>query len=1102
MKNNLLELIVRWTKQTLKYFLLQLLVIQAIVAEPTSSQNMADYHVNVQVRNKPFLDVLADLEKQTNFVFAYNQQVAKEKTKITLNYSSDLKSVLKKITEQVDYDFKRVNNNIFVMRSEAVSLQNNGQVYEEEVISNANFQEIRGRVLDDQGEPVPGTTILVEGTSRATVTDIDGRFVIDANQGETLVISFIGYQTQLIPVGNQTNIDVTLLEDLSNLDEVVVIGYGTQKRETVTGSIATVKADDFNPGMIADPLTLITGKVAGLAITRPNGSDPNATADFSLRGAVSREGSAQPLIVIDGVPGGDLRTIAPQDIESIDVLKDGSAAAIYGSRATGGVILITTKRGQKGPVRVSYQGYTSTESIARRYDVLNAQQYKDFANQYGLEANDQGFDTDWFSELLRDSPVSHGHNLSVSGGAGNTDYFASVNYQDFKGIDLVSSRKFVNGSFRLHTKALNDKLDFSAGITNSFDTKSFAEYSGFGQALNMNPTFPVRNPDGTFFEAPQIGQGSQWNPVANTMFNTNDSFEKRILGTLNANYSILPNLSAIATYSFTVQDFLSGSYTDNNLLYQRQSGLMGQASRSLNTITNNVFEGMIDYQKEFDGHNFNLLAGYSYQNIFSEGFGAGNNNFNTNAFLYHNLSAGAALNNLTPGFVRGGVNMNSFASERTIVAYFGRLLYDYNEKYLLNASVRREGASVLGAANKWGTFAGLSGGWMLSKEGFLMGSSLIRSLKLRAGYGVTGNQDSLNPYQSLATVGPFPWGTQHAFSGTPDNASWILSYGPNINPNPSLRWETKSEWNVGVDFSLFRTAWLNGSFDFYDRRIRDLIGNYTAQMPPNIYPQIFANAGEMMNRGFEVLLDAAIIKKQDMKWNMTFVGARNINNIVSISSDQFQGSAQNITGIGLGWGGDVQRFAAGQPVAVFYGRKFAGFDEAGQWMFYDNENQAVPKEQIGDNDFHYLGNSIPKYNFGWTNTFMFGRFDASVLIRGAAGFKALNAKNIFHDNINTFTSTNLFVSALDNPIRDQMLFSDYYLESGDYIKVDNVTLGYTFPFKNLRLYATGLNMLIISNFSGMDPELAVNPFSGPGIELNNSYYPRTRTFTLGLSAQF
>ncbi|GAB2801044.1 TonB-dependent receptor [Rhabdobacter roseus] len=981
-------------------------------------------------------------------------------------------------------------------------------------VAQAQGTSVRGTITDDKGDALPGVTVVLRGTAQGSISDAEGRYTLEVpSTQETLIFSYVGYARQEIAINNRSVIDVQMLTDDKTLNEVVVIGYGTQKRETVTGSIATVKSEDFIQGIIADPMTLITGKVAGLAVTRPNGSDPNATTDFSLRGAVSREGSAQPLIVIDGVPGGDLRTIAPQDIESIDVLKDGSAAAIYGSRATGGVVLVTTKRGRQGPARVAYTGYVSTDQITRRYDVLNAEQYRAVARSINREANDMGSETDWFNQLTR-TPVSHGHNLAVSGGSGKTDYYAAVNLQNYQGMDLVGARRFVNGTFRLNTKALSDKLDFSIMLTNSFDNKTFADYYGFGQALNMNPTFPVTNPDGTYFEAPQIAQGSQWNPVANTRYNTNNSKEKRMLGTANLSYAFTGDLSARVSYSYAFQDFLSGSYTDNRLLYMQQSGINGQASRSQNSTTNNVLEGMLDYQKQLGSHNLNLLVGYSYQNIFNEGFGAGNNNFNTNAFLYYNLGAGAALNNLTPGFRRDGVYVNSFGNERTLLAYFGRLIYDYKEKYLLNVSFRREGASVLGADNKWGNFVGVSGGWILSNEAFINDVGFINNLKLRAGYGITGNQNSLSPYQSLATVGPFPWKQMYSFYGSPGDPNWILGYGPTINPNPSLTWETKNELNLGLDFSLFKSR-ISGSLDYYDRRINNLIGNYTAQLPPNIYDYIFANAGQMRNSGLELLLEARIVSQDKFRWNATFVGAQNVNKIVTVSSEQFFGAAQPITDIGLGWGQEVQRLAEGQPVGVFYGKKFAGVTDNGNWLFYNSEGQAVTSDQIGDDDYQYLGNSIPRFNLGLTNTIAIGRFDASILVRSALGFNVLNSKNIFHDNVNSFGATNLLVSAFDwvqDPNypntgrpepkhRGEPTFSDYYLEKGDYMKLDNVTVGYTLPFKNLRVYATALNLAILTNYSGMDPELGINPFPGAGVEFRN-YYPRTRTFTVGVSANF
>lgn len=975
-------------------------------------------------------------------------------------------------------------------------------------------QRVSGKVTDfSNEEPLPGVNILVAGTGSGTVTDIDGNYSLEVpNSDAILIFSFIGYERQEVTVGNQTNINLALMPDLTTLGEVVVIGYGTQKRETVTGSIATVKSEDFVQGVISDPITLITGKVAGLAVTRPGGSDPNADSDFSLRGAVSREGSSKPLIVIDGVPGGDLRTIAPQDIESIDVLKDGSAAAIYGSRATGGVILVTTKRGKNGPARVAYSGYVSTDVISRKYDMLDAEQYRAVAKVTGREANDMGADTDWFDELTR-TPTSHGHNLSVSGGTGKTDYYASVNYQDYQGMDISSSRKFVNGTLRLNTKALSDKLDFGIMLTNSFDTKSFADYYGFGQALNMNPTFPVTNPDGTFFEAPQIAQGSLWNPVANTRYNTNDSKEKRFLSTVNLSYAFTDNLSARLSYSYTSQDFLNGKYTDNRLLYMQQSGINGQAERNQSNNTDNVFEGIIDYQKQLGSHNLNVLVGYSYQNIFEEGFGAGNNNFNTNAFLYYNLGAGSALNNLSPNFRRDGVFVDSYANERTLLAYFGRVIYDYNEKYLLNVSVRREGASVLGADNKWGNFVGVSGGWILTKEDFMGNASLVQNLKLRAGYGVTGNQEGLSPYQSLATVGPYPWKSMYAFYGTPDNPSWIMPYGPTINPNSGLMWETKNEFNAGVDFVLLNK--ISGSIDYYDRRIKNLIGSYTAQLPPNIFDYIYANAGEMRNSGVELLLEAQIVKKEKFNWNATFVGSQNTNKIVSVSSDQFFGSSQPVTDIGLGYGAEVQNLAEGQSISAFYGKKFAGFTDDGKWLFYNKAGEAVGVSEVGDDDYQFLGNGIPRYNLGLTNTFTYGRFDASIFIRSALDFQVLNSKRIFHGNVNNFGSTNMLVSELDwvsdadypttgRPVpkhTGEQTFSDYYLEKGDYLKIDNVTVGYTFPVYNLRVYASALNLAVLTGYSGMDPELGVSPFSGPGVEFRD-YFPRTRTFTLGLSANF
>lgn len=990
---------------------------------------------------------------------------------------------------------------------------------------SAQNTTVTGTVMNENGELLAGVTINAaragSGEKLTTVSNEKGLFSFSNLRpatSYTLTALYVGYEMSdavtVTPVSGATSSVLIRLKPSNNsLNEVVVIGYGSQKRETVTGAIATVRADDFNTGQINDPITLIAGKVAGLSVSNSSRADPNAGADFSLRGPATATGnSSQPLVVIDGVPGGDLQTIAPNDIASIDILKDGSAASIYGSRATAGVIIVTTKRGRAGAVKVNYSGYITTSAIAKKYSVLNAPQYIKFGEDNGFLVDNEGANTDWFEEVTR-TPVSHSHNLSVSGGNDKTTYYGSVNYRSMQGIDLRSDREFVNGTFRLNTKALNDKLDFGLLMVNSFDKRDYANYGAIAQSLNENPTYPVYNDDGTYFQK-DVQYHLQWNPVASIYQNSYNTKEKKFLGTVNAAYHILPSLTAAVTYSLIKNDVLDGAFSDIDDYFQVINGSNGQASRSENNNTNNILETTLAYDKIFGDHHLNIIAGYSYQDIFDEGFSAGNNSFLTNAYRFNNLGAGTAINTLDPNFNRSGVFVGSYASERTILAYFGRAIYDYKQKYLLNVSVRREGASVLGADNKWGTFPGVSAGWVISKENFLSGSHTVKFLKLRAGYGVTGNQGALNPYQSLATIGPFFGGTQNSYLGTPGGGTWILPYGPTINANPLLRWETKYETNIGVDFSLLKDGWLSGSLDLYSRQIKDLIGNYSAQLPPQIFPTIFANAGQMDNKGIELLLNAKLISRNNFNWNLSATAAYNKNEVVSVTSDQFFGTAIDITRITEGV--TIQRLAPGEPLAVFYGPVFGQITRNGKWRFKNKDGDLVSRNQLTPADYAYLGNSIPKYTFGLTNNFSIGKFDISLLLKGAAGYKAVNAKRMFHENWTYYSRNNLFTSAINTKLNDAPTFSSYYVEDGGYLKVENLNIGYTIPFKlsfaqSMHIYFTGANLLTISGFSGTDPELQINYYppdmsqetdDGPGLESNYGYYPATRTFTFGIDINF
>ena len=1001
-------------------------------------------------------------------------------------------------------------------------------------ISFGQTSAVTGTVMNENGELLPGVTVKATNVqskeSFTTVTNEKGLFSfpsLKVGNNYSLHASYVGYEmnesSTVSPTQNGNNSVLIRLQPSNNaLNEVVVIGYGTQKRETVTGAISTVRAKDFNTGQINDPIMLIAGKVPGLSLSNTSRSDPNAGPDFALRGPSTATGNgSQPLVVIDGVPGGDLQTIAPNDIASIDVLKDGSAASIYGSRATGGVIIVTTKKGRAGDVKVNYSGYVTTSTIAKKYDVLSAQQYKDLGERLKQQSSsviidDQGGNTNWFNAVTR-TPISHSHNLSISGGNDKTTYYGSVNYRNFQGIDLRSNREFVNGTFRLNTKALNDKFEFGVLVANSFDTKDFANYGAIAHSLDQNPTYKIYNDNGTFYQHDDpTGFHLMWNPVANIYQNTYNNKEKRFLGTVNAAYHILPTLTVNVTYSLTKEDFLNGSFSDIDEYFQLINGTNGQASRSENNTTNNVLETTLSYDKIFGDHHLNVVAGYSYQDIFDEGFSAGNNNFLTNVYGYNNLGAGNALYSLDPAFNRNGLfALGSYADERTILAFFGRAIYDYKQKYLLNVSIRREGASVLGVDNKWGNFPGVSAGWVLSKEDFLANSDVIKFLKLRVGYGVTGNQNALNPYQSLATIGAVFGGTQAAYLGTPDNGRWVIGYAPTINANPLLRWETNYETNIGVDFNLLKDGWLSGSLDFYDKRIKDLIGNYPAQLPSQILPYIFANAGKMDNKGVELLLNAKLVNSKQFTWNLIATAAYNQNKVISISNDQFHGSAVDITRVAE----DVfiQRLAPGEPLAEFYGPVFDKISDNGKWRFISKDGKSVSLNDLGPEDYQYLGNSIPKYTYGLTNNFNIGRFDVSLLLKGAAGFKAVNAKRMFHENLNYYSRNNLFTSALNSMLNDAPKFSSYYVEDGSYLKVENLNVGYTLQVKNssylqsVHFYVTASNLFTLTGFSGTDPELQINYYppdlsqetdNGPGLESNYSYYPSTTVFTFGVDINF
>jgi TonB-linked SusC/RagA family outer membrane protein len=954
---------------------------------------------------------------------------------------------------------------------------------------------VTGRIADDVDEPIVGASIVLKGSTTAVISDATGHYSIRVpDQKAVLVFSFLGFLSQQITVGDRTVINVALQEERRLLDEVVVIGYGTQRKKDLTGSVTSVKSDAFNQGAIGNnPLQLIEGKVAGLTITRANGNDPNSGLGIQLRGVSSANGRQTPLIIIDGVPDGNLNTIAPQDIESIDVLKDGSAAAIYGTRGTNGVILITTKKGERGKVKIDFEAMLSTEVIEKKLESLNAEQYWQMSVDRKKDIIDKGYDTNWFDEMIK-TPLSQMYNLSVSGGGESLTYRASASYKNQDGIVSVpTNRENMNGRISLTQTNWDGRLKFDANLAYSNIKSKFTEYEAFEQAVIRNPTYPVYNEDGTFCYSANPSE-FDFNPVA-YLHNLNHRAEyDRLMTDLRASIALIQDLKFSVMGAFRKDLSLSHSYDPSTSEFNSIPGVdrpKGIAVQSTSSYTSRTFEAIVDYFKQINKHKFYLMGGYTYQDFMSEGFNATNQNFSSDAFLWNNLGNGTYLK-------EGKAEMSSTKSSNKLIAFFGRVTYNYDEKYLLTASIRREGSSRFGVNHKWGNFPAISAGWRISNESFMKGVAWLSDLKIRAGYGLTGNEMD-SDYISIARMGQ----QQYVLH----NGNWIRTYGPSSNPNQDLKWEVKHETNFGFDASFLNDR-IGVTLDIYDRKNSDLLYQVQAAVPALIHDQVWANVGDMKSNGVEVVLWGVPITRKDFVWNVSANVSYNRSRLVSLSNDKYVSAAKYLEFGYLGAPGilgNTIRLEEGGDVGNFYGFKYLGLTNDGKWIFDDVDGSGT----YDDKDKQIIGNGVPKYVVGLTTNLSYKRFELTLSLRGALQFDVLNTKEIYYGNPTVFPSYNLLVSALDRHknINDIPQYSSYYLEKGDYLKISNLTLAYNFdiaklsPFVSaLRVYVSADNLYTFTGYSGINPELASNGFT-TGID-NRTFYPRTRTFTLGVNLSF
>jgi len=1028
-------------------------------------------------------EVFQVLEQQSKFRFFYNEDFKTIDKIVDLNVKDEnVEGILDKIFSGSDITYKVLENNLIVL-----TVKQNLQQY-----------TVAGRVIDaTTAIPLPGVNVIEKGTTNGTVTDVGGNYsLIVSNENAILVYSYMGYLPEETSIAGRTVIDIGLVEDITVLEEVVVIGYGSVTKRELTGAVSSVDQKDFNPGAVTDALQLVQGKVAGLSITKIDGGDPTKGYEITLRGATSINGTTNPLVVIDGIPGGSLEAIAPDDIESFSILKDGSAAAIYGTRGTNGVILVTTRHGAKGKVNVEYSTRFYTENVLNRIEVLDSTEYLALRDSFAVSKIatkrtrakgmvNYGADTDWFDEILQ-TPFSQNHHLVLDGGMEKTNYRISFDYSDQDGILLNSHKQELRVIASVQQNALNDKVKFNIQLGLTDNKNNPVDYNAVRQTIQRNPTEPVRNDDGSFFEFPGAWQYD--NPVGVLTERVVDNAGSRLFGNLGVDVYLTKSIKINATGGMNRYRQLNGFFMPSYSYPMETAGIDGSANRWAGNNFTKTFESTFEWKKTYGSHNLAVLGGYAYEYYMREEFYASTGNFITDDVLYNNLALGSFLS-------EGRAEMTSYKGESILSGFFARGSYSYGNKYFLSASLRREGSSKFGANNKWGTFPAVSVAWDISQEEFFKPvAGVIEFLKLRAGYGVTGNQ-GLDEYY----IPIIRYGQDIGFFYY--NGMQVRGYVPISNANPNLKWETKAEYNIGIDW-LSLNSRLGGTVDYYIRDTRDLLEEYDVPVPPNLSSQMWANVGSMRNSGVEFTINATPVKKSKLSWDFNLILDYRKNKVLSIQNDYYKLEYRNIGDVGApGISAWTHRLEEGEPVGNIHTYRFLEIDSVGKWVFDDIDTSGT----ITTEDRTVVGNGVPDFYLGFTNTLRYGNIDLSVMLRGMFGHQIINAKRIWHENP-MFLPRNIMKTALDTELWDDPEFSSYYVEDGDFVKIDNITLGYTYPFtenryiKSIRIYGTVNNVFVFTRYTGLDPEVSFKGLE-PGND-NRFDYPSVRTFIVGLSVKF
>lgn len=972
-----------------------------------------------------------------------------------------------------------------------------------------NQKTVSGTVNDELGQALPGVSVVLKGSSGVgTSTNIDGTYRLVLPEGENspvLVFSFIGYKSQEVTVGNQSRIDVQFEPDLTTLGEVVVVGYGTQNRKDVTGSISTISQENMNQGAITNPLQQIAGRAPGVSISQIS-SEPGAAPSVRIRGITSLRGGNDPLVVVDGVQGNMelLNQVAPSEIESVDILKDASATAIYGSRGAPGVILITTRKGREGSTSVEYNVAASVDYIPqnRKLDVLDAAQWSEQVRLNGVPASvNHGSDTDWFGLLTRPG-YTQNHTLSFGGGSKNLTYRAALTAILQDGVVINSNNNKYIGSLQATQYALDDRLTLTLNLNSSVNNtkgspSSIGPVSFQSTLVNLaniaRPTDPVFDTDGeTYFRDPVVFQ--YINPYAVAQSVINEGTNNNLFGSLRADLEIIDGLTAGWFGSWRKTDQMWGYYLPAKSTVEDAINRKGIASIDNNRRDEKLMNISLNYMREMGNHSLSGMLLYEWQNQAYYGNWTQATGFINDLTTYNRLEAGD-LSLASAG------NMRSYKNDRTLVSFLGRVNYSFNQKYLLTVSMRRDGSSVFGDNHKWGNFPAASVAWRIDEESFMDNQDVFQSLKLRGGYGVTGNQQGLGPQQSIALVQSA--GVTY-FGGTQ-----ITNFNVTQNPNADLRWETRKQSNIGIDFSLLDER-LNGSVDVFRAVTDNLLFEYVVPRPPYQHDRMIANIGSMLNKGLEIALGYDLIKTENTTLTLGGNVALLQNKVLTLGGS-LNGIPMNTNYVG--WGATGAYLIEGQPVGTFNMLQHTGVDETGEETVLDRDENGVIDQGNTSPDRYIAGSALPTYTYAVTPTLRHKNLDVSMLWRGSGGNKIYNNMRHSLSMLEILGRANVLESAIPMGMRTSQYASDVWLEDGSFFRLDNVTVGYTVPLGNvkyidrLRLSLTGNNLFLFTNYSGVDPEINVSGSNPGGFDLNTfggdrGAYPRARSFAVGLNVVF